>query len=699
MKKKDTEGTAPRQRAEKALNKSVTKAALIQSTADMKKRIHELEVHQTDLEMQVEELLVAQTSAIPAENIYSDSYELSPPGFITLSLDGKILAINAPAAQIMGEDKSLLTNTMLLSYVAGESKAAFTDFFEKVCRGNTKYTRAITLQNKQNALRDIHLEGINSDNGRECFLTITEVPELQRIGDIHFRLSQAIQQFPLSITITDLTGKIEFVNKKTLSLTGYNGAELIGNLPRFLVPGTLAKDEYNNLWKSISARKEWHGEFQNVRKGGELYWESIDISPIIVEPGECIQFLIVSEDISPKKQVINELISARTEAETANKLKDTFISNISHEMRTPLNGIIGMTDFIIDTYSQFATEEDKQLLVSMQRSSKRLINTVEMILNYSHLVAGEYPGPKTNVSICSILQTLVSFYTLNATSKFLKIIFSPVEDDMVLSDQAGLYIAFGNIIDNALKFTRKGSVHITVSKDERNKLVVTIADTGIGISEDYLNQLFGQSTHELIGFNRSNEGLGLGLPVAKKILESSGATISVKSIKDKGTTFTICFDEDYIKKNITKVPTGEDVDTPVQIKRKPLILSVEDDIDNQLYLLTILKRDYIVIPAASAVQALKIFETETFDIVLMDISLKKGLNGMALTRIIRAGQKNPDVPVIAVTGHAFSKDYQNALEAGCSDFLAKPFVKEQLLKKIEKWIHLSSEKQHPLEAK
>ena len=158
-----------------------------------------------------------------------------------------------------------------------------------------------------------------------------------------------MEQSPASVVITDLEGKIEYVNPKFTQVTGYSVEEAIGQNPRILKSGEWPSEAYRELWETITAGKEWRGEFHNKRKDSTLYWEYASISPIRNEKGEITHFLAVKEDITERKLAEAELARAKEAAEAANRAKDQFLANMSHEIRTPMNGIIGMTELVLAT--------------------------------------------------------------------------------------------------------------------------------------------------------------------------------------------------------------------------------------------------------------------------------------------------------------------------------------------------------------
>ncbi len=503
------------------------------------------------------------------------------------------------------------------------------------------------------------------------------------------RFRNLYEDAPIGLYRTTPDGKILLSNQALIKMLGFSSFEEISAV-------SLEQTDSDSLYqrKQFLEQIERDGEVKDI----EAKWICADGKAIIVKEnakvirdsnGKTLYYDGTVEDITEKKQILDELIQSKEKTELSNKLKDAFIANISHEIRTPLNGIIGMTCIIQDSFSQYAAKEEERIFTSIGISSRRLMNTMDKVLNFSRLQVREFPVRKTYVTLSSIIQTLLKLYNPMAASKSLKICYnSSIDNDTVFADPATLNTAFEYLIENAIKFTNEGAVDISLYQDEQSNKCIAVSDTGIGISEEYLPRLFESYSQEMIGYSRPYEGLGLGLAISKKLLDLNGASIVVKSKKGEGTVFTICFDKqmaqqaEYNQGTLEKIQVQSPSLSKVPAKERLAILVVEDDEENQFFIESILKKEYIVKMALNAEDALKLLKTRSFDVILMDISLKYGMNGLELTKVIRSGKENPNIPIVAVTGHAFPEDQRQAMEAGCNDYLAKPFQSHQLLEKV-----------------
>jgi hypothetical protein len=365
-------------------------------------------------------------------------------------------------------------------------------------------------------------------------------------------LSRAVEQSPTSIIITNLLGEIEYANPKTLEITGYQLDELVGKNPRIFNSGETPPGEYEILWNTISSGKEWSGEFHNKKKNGELYWESASISPIINEKGETEHYLAVKEDVTEKKRILTELISAKEKAEESDKLKSEFLTQISHEIRTPLNAIIGNVEYIKEFFGDKKDPDSSDCFDGINLASRRIIRTVDLILNAAELQTNSYEPRFLEIDLNSgILTKLFQEHQRSARQKGLDIMFTCKEKNTkIIADEYSVIQIFANLIDNAVKFTKKGKVEILLDRNKMGNIFVEIKDTGIGMSKKFLPNIFAPFVQEEQGYTRGFDGNGLGLALVKNYCNINNAIIEVESEKNVGSTFRIIFDKKTQRRNI-----------------------------------------------------------------------------------------------------------------------------------------------------
>ena len=290
---------------------------------------------------------------------------------------------------------------------------------------------------------------------------------------------------------------------------------------------------------TILKGKIWQGEFRNKKKNGELYWENAIISPLKDSDGKITHFVAVKEDITEKKKMIEELIIAKEKAEEMNKIKSSFFANMSHELRTPMVGILGFSEVLMNELKD--NPNSYKMISSINASGQRLLETLNLILNLSKLEASKVEVDLKTHNIIPILKDCFRDFESAASNKVINYSFISENSEILCNiDQLLFSSIFNNLLNNAIKFTDSGSVTLGVSLDS-DTVVISVTDTGVGISEAKLNLIWDEFRQASEGYNRGFEGTGLGLTIAKKYAELMNGSISVKSMLDKGTTFRVSF--------------------------------------------------------------------------------------------------------------------------------------------------------------
>ena len=370
-----------------------------------------------------------------------------------------------------------------------------------------------------------------------------EIKISKRAKNEVIKLSRAVEQSPLSIIIIDTNGVIEYVNPKLIANTGYKQEELVGKNPRIFSSGEKQKNEYKELWDTISGGKEWQGEFHNKKKSGELFWEFASISPILDEGGNVTHFIAIKEDITERKHAQNELLKAKLKAEESDNLKSEFLAQMSHEIRTPLNIMIGNVEYLNDVFSDKNDSEIQLCFNGINNASKRIIRTIDLILDMSKLNTVGYKPKFQRINLdANIFSKLLPEFRMTAEEKGLEIIYNCTTlNTEVSADEYSVYQIFSNLIDNAVKYTQKGKIEIRIFEKESNSVIVEVKDTGIGISDSFKNSIFSNFLQEEQGYRRRFDGNGLGLALVKKYCDINNAKINFESEKDVGTIFIVEF--------------------------------------------------------------------------------------------------------------------------------------------------------------
>lgn len=526
---------------------------------------------------------------------------------------------------------------------------------------------------------------LDQNNNPIGILGVTrDISRRKFISDELRKLSRAVEQSPVLIVITDTQGNIEYVNPKFTEITGYTLTEVLGKNTSILKSGNTPAHEYENLWGTIKSGSEWKGEFQNKRKDGSLYWESASITSIKNDEGEITHFLAVKSDITEKKNIFNELVIAKEKAEESNRLKTAFLQNMSHEFRTPMNGILGFIGLLKNP--NLTGDDHIKYIEIVEESGQRLLTTINDLIEISKIEAGTVEISLDEVNVGDVLQNMYNFFIPEVKKKELLLDVSSSyvgKSKYVRTDRRKLEGILINLINNALKFTDEGSIEFGCFEED-NCLVFYVKDTGVGIPADKQEVIFDRFIQADLSNTRGYEGSGLGLSISKAYAESLGGKMWLESAENKGTTFYFSIPS-HTENSSLLTPPEKETKRAVKFNSKMKILIADDDKISLMLLENILAEYNIttihVRNGADAVVAFR--NIPDFSLILMDIKMPV-LDGLEATQMIREFDKN--IPIIAQTAFAYSSDKAKALEAGCNDYILKPIVEDDLIELIERYV-------------
>ena len=379
--------------------------------------------------------------------------------------------------------------------------------------------------------------------------------------------------------------------------------------------------------------------------------------------------------------MVTSLEAALVKAEAGTRLKTAFMNNISHEIRTPLNGILGFSSLF--ALHDISREEQEQYYSLIKRSSDRLLSTVTNYMDISLIVSGTMEAKMKRFNLQQFLHQIRDQFDLLCTEKNIKMQLEiPPESDTVslYSDQELLRKIISHLLDNAVKFTSKGGVGFGY-RILAGTLEFYVKDTGIGINKESGSLIFETFVQEELTTSRAYEGSGLGLSIAKGLVQLLGGDMRIESEKGRGSAvfFTIPYQE--VNKE-DHVPEAIPADASDQ--RNPVILIAEDDESTLLFIQAVFRKTPVNLIAVDngidAVQHCR--EHPEISLVIMDIKMPL-MDGLEATRQIKSFRR--DLPIIALTAFAMSGDEKKAMDAGCDDYIAKPVAIDLLLKKLKKY--------------
>lgn len=487
-----------------------------------------------------------------------------------------------------------------------------------------------------------------------------------------------------AIIMMDAEGNISFWNPAAEKVLGYLPEEVLGkNLHALLVP-----EHYLKRFATAFPLFRETGQGQAVgntleltsrRKDGKEIIISLSLSAVSVD--NQWHAVGILRDITLQKQNEKELQEALKRAEKVNKLKSAFIYNISHEVRTPLNGILGFSQLITDP--DISEEERHKFFTLLKGSSDRLINTITNYIDISMLASRNMEITRKSVDPVNLLNLL--YQKVQPVCREMNLGFFldlPDSSDQILlnTDAELLRKALGHLLDNAVKFTHQGEIRMGFVLHD-NGMEFFIRDTGVGISEDARERVFQTFAQEELSLTRGYEGSGLGLSIADGIVRLLGGSIRLVSEKGQGSHFSFCLPVQPADPSIITEPERV-VIKPSGIK--PVILVAEDDESNMLFMRSVLSRIAVdLLTASTGLEAVEHCKTNpAINIMLMDLKMPE-MDGYEATKTIKAFR--PELPVIAVTAFAMSGDRKRAFDAGCDDYLAKPVTIESLYEKLKKF--------------
>lgn len=386
--------------------------------------------------------------------------------------------------------------------------------------------------------------GVYNENGQIKWIEgyIADITE-QKLAEIALQKSEQkyknlVENSLVGIYTTTINGELIYANQAFCNILGYKSSDEINvkNLypskeQREKLIYEIKQNQLVSNYEILLLTKQ--GEFKNIILNASLNGD--EISGMMM-------------DITHIKEYEKQLLMAKEASEKASRIKDTFIGNISHEIRTPLNAINGFTNILKSNFKEHIDERSNEFFQIIFNASSRLERTVDMMLDYAMLNAGDMEIKPLKIDFKQIIKNILAEHQVEIKKKNLEIIIEQnTENTQIIADENAIENAVSNIIQNAIKYTEKGHIKISYSHNEKNDLIIVVEDTGIGMTRDYLKNIFTPYSQEDTGYTRQYEGIGLGLSITKKLLELNGAEIRVQSKKGKGSVFSVIFKNEFQK--------------------------------------------------------------------------------------------------------------------------------------------------------
>jgi PAS domain S-box-containing protein len=615
-----------------------------------------------------------------------------------INSEGEIIYVNLAARELLNKPSSGVIRKKIWEFHSRLSDEKWKQFWKELTV-KKKIVDIFKFDNTEGKtlIFEGHSNLLKTPSMEFSFIYVADITEKIKAEEELQKVSKAIEQSSQSVIITDNKGIIEYINPNFTRVTGYLPKDVIGKKLNILKSGYSSDELFEEVWNALQNGEQWKGEFLNKRKNRQLYWESVLISPVKNKKGEITNFLTLQEDISSTKEMELELKRALDRAEESSRLKSSLLANMNHEIRTPLTGILGMAQILNEELSSpFLSQFAQNIIIS----GKRLMTTLNAILDLSELEADTAQINISDFYLGSQLKYSLGYYVELAEEKKLRFNFELNDENIAAhTDQKMCNQIIMNLVDNAIKYTNKGEILLRidpVSENGASWLKVTVKDTGIGISEEDQTLIFEEFRQLSEGLNRSFEGSGLGLALVKKMVSVLGGRIEVKSILGLGSEFIVYFPA-------VRTFSVEEYDTPepaitqdngIESEMLPSILLVEDNEINTEVVLNFLNKSAIVDHVDSGEHALEVVAKKRYELILMDINLGTGIDGVKTAKRIKKTAGYEKVPIIAVTGYAMASEKRKFLEQGLDYHIAKPFSKDELIELINKVLATVAEQQN-----
>ena len=613
---------------------------------------------------------------------------------IVLDLNGKITLFNKMAETITGYSREEVLGKNYFEYFVpkdkypkvyesflnfSKSKIVKYDNYENYIRTKSGEERYISWRDSAN-IYDNKVTGMISFG--------IDMSSAKTAEDAVVKLTYAFEQTSSAILLADKNGIVKYTNPAFTKITGYTAEDVKNGGKDFF--SSIFPDEIivKSIRDKIDSGESWYDEIQNKRKNGETYWESNSVSPVKNDFGQLIGYIVIKNDISDYKISYSNLKAQKEKSDEYARLMNLVTSNFSREFTTPLINILGYTEIL---GNEMNDKWHIEMIEDINRSGKRLLRSISLISKLSNLESGNISVSFQKCNLIKIINDVLPEFSDRISNKDVELIFKE-NDGRELFIESDLLIVkeiIGNLLENSIRFTDKGFIKVEtgrVAEDGKYYALLSINDSGSGFTDN---------KHDINKTNNSvhitNEDKGFIVNISSYMAKLLNGSLTVNYDKNSGTNYMfkipLSQDDEFYSEygNISEDKSDSNVkSSAIKNPGKQKILLVEDNIAN-LNIIEIFLHDlYEIDSATTGEEAIIKSGITKYNLIIMDISLGSGLNGISTLKEIRKNKEYVDTPVLAVTGFALSDDRDNIMRAGFNEYLAKPFTRKQLLYMVKK---------------
>lgn len=478
-----------------------------------------------------------------SEARYRTMLNTSPQGYWLIDDDAMTVEVNAAMCKMLGYEADEIVGTSPFDYLTDESREAFRKQTQLRTPGDQR-TYQLTARTKDGHLKKLLVhattlpESITSARSFGLMTDLTDILETQQTLST---LWHALEQSPVGIIITDAKGAITYANPYFTTMTGFETDEVLGHNPRILKSGRTDPNVYEDLWESILNGQIWRGDLVNSRKSGELYWERQTIAPVLGDNGEIRNFVAFKEDVSAYKNAMEAQVRAKEEAELANHAKSIFLANMSHELRTPLNAIIGFSEMMKSQMQGELPEPYMEYTHLIHDSGTHLLSIIKDILDMTRVEADQIELEDREVLLDNLVFECVTLLGEKARLADVEVQNTVGANIRLCADPLRLKQILLNVLSNAIRFSPGASAQVQTSR-RFGRFAITVADTGRGMTAQEVTRAlkpFGHNRED--AYRAQGQGLGLGLPITRRLVEAHGGSLEIESAPGQGTAVHIMF--------------------------------------------------------------------------------------------------------------------------------------------------------------